>query len=1268
MTLGNWLNSLTAAFKKKRSSSIRRKSKQQAPGVSQTLEERQLMTVNVVVDAAAKALVITGTNSADSVQVYDSVDGKKYDRSIGLFGRMTNASADSGYIYVDEGDSSRRFKKDGIETVTFVGLGGDDVLKASGNFTFMGLPVGSFRLSLPVNANGGDGHDSLTGSSNTDTLVGGSGNDSLYGKDGADRLDGGDGNDNLDGWSGNDTIDGGNHNDTIFGGEGEDSLSGGVGQDVIYGEVGNDTIDGGEGHDKLDGGTGNDTINGGHHNDTISGGDGDDLLSGGEWRDVINGDAGNDTIDGGSDHDSLVGGIGNDVIAGGMHNDTISGGDGDDSLSGGDWQDYIYGDAGNDVIDGGTDNDNLWGGTGSDTVHGGDGNDWVVGDAGADWLYGDDGNDQVRGADRGDTASMPTVITTADSDLADFISGGAGNDGLSGNLGNDTLQGDAGNDTLWGGYGDDLLEGNADNDHLLGLAGADILRGGDGNDRLDGGAYDRRDSVPAVLVSLALIDGNDSLFGDEGNDVLTGSIGDDLIVGGAGNDSAYGDIGNDRVELGLGDDYAAGGDGDDVLLGEDGNDNLEAEGGFDTVYGGANNDRIVGGEGDDVLNGDDGNDSLYGERGSDVIYAGLGNDFANGSYGNDSIYGGEGDDSLVGENQSDLIYGDLGNDTINGGDAIDEIEGGGGNDSLYGGNDSDTIRGGFGDDQLFGGDGNDWLYGAGNGATATDRDKLFGQGGSDALLGGKAYDLGGSDIGGAASVQVAKLLNANDLQVSGLGSDRAYVFHSDRAWTKTTANFSTTGYVSVEGPLGTVGLQQGLTVKIVAEKALGTVVKIDSSFSLPSLNFLSGLNISLATATFGFMSGSEVRAKVDPDAPLFDDGCYFVSSYGIGPDISSGTVSFDAFANSYTLVLDPVRGMAYSKTVVLGQVAASGFALFDDLAFRPNAMPDHYTELIGGNIYSRMDGVRVLALGDRLIDLEVGGGVVIDLPDFGVGENRELIDRAMRDQLTFEEIDNLSNSTPNVRLGIAGNLNLSAAYLTARVADSTMILDFDKNEVFLRGQINNNPIENIPILKDAGLDKVLKLNSDSTAIDGYIDLDDVDNSEISFHSLIASLTVDFDEGVELQAEIDTPIIDVKVEGSVQWDGDVYLVGHASAGASFDIKIADVGVKMGMDVVISGNFIEGDLQVDAALNFSIHGIASIDLLFDSLDFGAKGTASAKLSVSLEDFKDFRGSLSFRADVRVYYGPGSFKIGTGGRIVVDNRGLLIDLDDLPSFRIG
>lgn len=129
-------------------------------------------------------------------------------------------------------------------------------------------------------------------------------------------INGGNGNDTLNGTTGDDTINGGNGNDTIYAGDGNDTASGGNGSDTIYGGRGNDVLNGGNGNDMLDGGSGNNTLTGGNGNDTLIVGNGNNTLYGDNGNDRFVVGTGNNTMTGGNGADTFAFGpaFGNNTV------------------------------------------------------------------------------------------------------------------------------------------------------------------------------------------------------------------------------------------------------------------------------------------------------------------------------------------------------------------------------------------------------------------------------------------------------------------------------------------------------------------------------------------------------------------------------------------------------------------------------------------------------------------------------------------------------------------------------------------------------------------------------------------------------------------------------------------------------------------------------------------------------------------------------------------------------------------------------------------
>ena len=143
------------------------------------------------------------------------------------------------------------------------------------------------------------------------------------------------------------------------GGAGNDTLTGGNGVGSLKGEDGDDAIAGGAVVDQVDGGSGRDTISGGPGNDELNGGSGIDEVtySGATQRVVVDFD---DVADDGilsvetdnvhTDVEDITGGSGEDILTGDGRNNVLSGGAGADQITGGGGFDQLYGEEDDDTI------------------------------------------------------------------------------------------------------------------------------------------------------------------------------------------------------------------------------------------------------------------------------------------------------------------------------------------------------------------------------------------------------------------------------------------------------------------------------------------------------------------------------------------------------------------------------------------------------------------------------------------------------------------------------------------------------------------------------------------------------------------------------------------------------------------------------------------------------------------------------------------------------------------------------------------------------
>ncbi len=218
----------------------------------------------------------------------------------------------------------------------------------------------------------------------------------------------------------------------------------------------------------------------------------------------------------------------------------------------------------------------LTGTAGNNTLNGGFGVDTLKGGAGDDIYYVDDASDVVEELAG---AGIDTVIASTDYTLADNIenlqfTGSTGFIGT-GNVSNNTLTGTLANDTLYGLGGDDTLDGGLGNDSLV---------GGDGDDTY------YIDNINDVVVETAG-GGIDRVYTNIDNWIPSDNIENISLTGNA--HTVTGNALNNSLTGNTGDDTIDGGDGDDLESGGDGNDVLVSAAGLDTLAGGSGDDRYV---------------------------------------------------------------------------------------------------------------------------------------------------------------------------------------------------------------------------------------------------------------------------------------------------------------------------------------------------------------------------------------------------------------------------------------------------------------------------------------------------------------------------------------------------------------------------------------------------------------------------------------------------------------------------------------------------
>jgi VCBS repeat-containing protein len=526
------------------------------------------------------------------------------DGGLGAADSLQGGTGNDRYI-VRNGDTVTEFAGEGLDTVE--------------------TPLAAY--TLPGNVENliftGTGNFAGTGNELANTIAGGAGNDLLEGRGGNNVLSGGAGSDtavytaatsgisanlgagrtNDNGFGGSDTLNaienliGSDFRDILVGGAEANRLEGGLGADYLIGMGGDDVLVGGAGlPNQLQGGIGNDTY----------------VLSAGGDTVVEFADEGLDTIETSIAAYTLAANF-EILIYTGSGDFTGLGNDLANTITGGLGRDYLIGLRGDDVLDGGLGvPDSLQGGIGNDR--------YIVRDGDTVTEFANEGLDTVE----------TTLATYALSpNVENLIFFGTGNFAGTGNELANTITGGAGDDRLEGRGGNNVLSGGAGTDTAVYAAAASGISANLGAGRTSDNGFG----------------GSDTLNGIEN---LTGSDFRDVMVGSAA---------ANRLEGGLGNDYLIGMDGDDVLVGGTGLANqLQGGLGNDTFILSVDGDTIVefANEGQDTVETSLATYTLSANV-ENLIYIGGGSFIGTGNELANLISGGGASDRLIGGGGADLF-------------------------------------------------------------------------------------------------------------------------------------------------------------------------------------------------------------------------------------------------------------------------------------------------------------------------------------------------------------------------------------------------------------------------------------------------------------------------------------------------------------------------------------------------------------------------------------------------------------------------------------
>ena len=542
---------------------------------------------------------------------------------------------------------------------------------------------------------------------------------------------------------------------------GDDVMQGDAAEDVMYGQGEHDTMDGGAADDYMEGNTGKDSMQGGPGADDMLGGSGHDNgeadgfreldfvddesvaglgdqmwggnnpAAGGDGVDFMAGDNANitrpsvgvrlialynvDFADITPDPDPIL--SGNDTMHGNAANDLMYGQGDNDTMFGDEDADYMEGNTGRDIMEGNADDDDMVGGSGRDNggeagalrrlenavdenvpgiaLAGETDGDQMFGNATLDGNAAADADDYMAGDNAFITRNSPRSIELYDVPFADgpAIDGAvSGDDFMHGNGDADVMYGQGDLDQMFGDAGDDYMEGNSHDDYMEGNGDEDDMLGGSGHDNADD------DVEPDDFRELRnVLDGRDTMFGNDGVDYMGGDNANILRAGGIKNfdgPSAGRSVELYDVQLADGPAIPAGVSAGDTMEGNAGNDVIFGQGNGSQPASQADpdddidNDRDGREDGDPSDGADRGYDCNDGAADTTVFLANPDND-GNGDvdaadpqcqaatdedadWQGDFIHGNEGHDYIEGNHGSDWMFGDGGEDDMAGGGSADD--------------------------------------------------------------------------------------------------------------------------------------------------------------------------------------------------------------------------------------------------------------------------------------------------------------------------------------------------------------------------------------------------------------------------------------------------------------------------------------------------------------------------------------------------------------------------------------------------------------------